>query len=126
MHLTRICAPVAGAHVMQSDWAALLFQVLVAAFEVQSNALDSCAVACICTRWQAAASSCFVSNLHLHINRSVLCRGRWSDYLSRQNKIGHLKLTAGNAAEHTLQSGRHCPLSSLSCELLFLINFSNC
>lgn len=60
---------------MQSDWAAFPFQVLIAAFELQSNALDNPAAACVCTKWKAAASSCVVSMLHLHVNRSVLCLG---------------------------------------------------
>ena len=86
-----------------SDWAALPLQLLIRAFELQSNALDNCAAACVCKSWQAAANGSVIRVLHLHINRCPSVSSRleqWCAYLATRSSIGELQLTAGDAAKY--------------------------
>ena len=83
-------------------------QVSRDAFELQNNALDNCAAACVCKSWQTAVNSSFVSVLHLHIHDGPSlhsCLAHWCAYLAARTSIGELKLTAGDMVEHAVQSG---------------------
>ena len=82
-----------------SHWAALPCQLLRGAFELQSNALDNCAAACVCKSWQSAVNSSFVSKLHLHIHHRDSLPSRlahWRAFLAARSRIGELKLSAGD------------------------------
>ncbi len=89
-----------GIDVMQpSDWATLPAHLLMGVFELQSNALDNCAAACVCKSWQSAVNSSFVSSLHLHIHEDdclPYCLPQWCALLAARSSFGELKLTAGN------------------------------
>ena len=89
-----------GTHMApRSDWAALPSQLLADAFELQSNALDNCAAACVCRSWQSVVKSSFVSTLHLHVHgRAAMpsCLAQWRALLAARSSIGELKLTAGD------------------------------
>ena len=82
-----------------SDWATLPAYLLMSALELQSNALENCAAACVCKSWQSAVNSSFVSSLRLHIHESdclPYCLAQWRALLAARSRIGELKLTAGD------------------------------
>jgi len=67
--------------------------VLKTAFELQSNALDSCAAACTCKGWQAAVTDSPISTLHLHAN-GISNNKAFTACLATWCEAGQLKLTA--------------------------------
>ena len=76
-----------------ADWSDLSSQLLTKIFELQHNALDNCAAACICASWRCAVNSSHISFLHLHAERSFSYK-HWSNFLLSKPSVGTLRLTA--------------------------------
>ena len=88
--VSLVCRP----HVPDEvEWSCLSTQLLISIFELQHNALDNCAAACVCSNWHTAVNSSHISSLHLHANCSSFNR-QWCSFFSSRLSFGHLKLTS--------------------------------
>ena len=75
-----------------NDWSGLSPQLLTEIFELQHNALDNCAAACVSSSWRTAVNSSRIIALHLHADFPSYNRN-WRGFFTSRKSCGHLKLT---------------------------------
>ena len=100
--VSSLCRPDVPVEV---QWSCLSTHLLINIFELQHNALDNCAAACVCSTWRTAVNSSHISSLHLHAVWPSFNR-HWRSFFSSRVSIGHLKLTSDLEFLEDLQQGQ--------------------